>query len=153
MFRNSISIAIFSFGLAYFKKNLIYKTEKNHNFSHLSEIFQLIVFTTVHCRNKFFTMIFNLLIYYMFWRLQCFLFLSLTLSLCNCSFWFTHFWVNFNVFLFAKIFKSYPICSFINPKFLQECFFRETIFWKLVNCLWHSLFSLFELWQVSKKYL
>ena len=86
MFRNSISIVIFSFGLAYFKKNLLYKTEKNHYFSHLSEIFQLIVFTTVHCRNKFFTMIFNLTIYYMFSRLKCFLFLSLTLSLCNCSF-------------------------------------------------------------------
>ena len=51
-----------------------------------------------------------------------------------------------------KFFLKFPIfCSFINPKIFRSVFW-ETIFWKIVKCLWHTLFSVFELWQISKKY-
>ena len=110
------------------------------------------IFATVQCRSKllhfegnFFTMIFKVTIYYMFQRLNC--------SLCKCSLCFTHCWVNFNVFLLAKFFKSSTIlCSFINPN-ISGVFFREIIFLKHLKCLRHTLFLLFELWQISKKYL
>ena len=85
------------------------------------------IFATVQCRSKllhfegnFFTMIFKVTIYYMFQRLNC--------SLCKCSLCFTHCWVNCNVFLLAKFFKSSTIlCSFINPN-ISGLFFSRNHF-------------------------
>ena len=143
-----------NFGLVYFLKDLLHKIDKKITVFNISGRFSTwSIFATVQCRSKllhfegnFFTMIFKVTIY-----IICFKdWIALSANAAFVSLIVEQFSMSSSSQNFLKV---PPYSVPLSTQIFQECFFEKWFFWKHVKCFWHTLILLFELWQISKKYL